>query len=64
MIEPAELFARLSAQLEDLHGLTIEGQSSDLSPDMIRIVLDQFCNGLHMLRTITDQIEVSLGARL
>ncbi|GAA4641503.1 hypothetical protein GCM10023115_00430 [Pontixanthobacter gangjinensis] len=46
MIEPAELFARITGQLEDLHGIAVEGQRANLSPDENCVYADQISNGL------------------
>lgn len=49
MTDLAELFARLTCEVEDLHAIAIEGQVSDIPVDVSRILVGQFCNGLQRL---------------
>ena len=46
MTNPAELFAKLTGEVEDLHMLAIEGQTADLPIEASRMIAAQFCNGL------------------
>ena len=39
------LFAEITAKLENLHAIAIEGQRSDNSPDMRRLLANQLRNG-------------------
>ena len=34
MTDVARLFAEITAKLEDMHGVAVEGQANDLSPTM------------------------------
>lgn len=38
-------FADITARLEDLHGVAVEGQRRDNGPDMQRVLLLQLRNG-------------------
>ncbi|WP_447931862.1 hypothetical protein [Sphingopyxis fribergensis] len=61
MNDPAKLFAVLVRQLEDMHGLAIEGQCPDQSPEMLQILSGHICNGLQRSKAVIDQIRVTLG---
>lgn len=56
MTEPAELFARLTCELEDMHGLTIEGQRADQPPELNRALIQSIRIGLSRCEEIADQI--------
>lgn len=57
MSDPAELFARLSMQLEDLHGLTVEGQRKDQPPEHLLCLSRQAREGLQRSLTLCAEIE-------
>lgn len=62
MIEPAELFARLTGELEDLHGLTIEGQQADQPPEGFDALAASIGNGLQRAGTTLRKIKRSIAA--
>ena len=59
MTEPAELFARLTCEIEDMHGLAVEGQSPDQPPEILAAL-----NRSIRLRLATcDQITAEIAAQ-
>ena len=56
MIEPAEIFARITAELEDMHGVSVEGQSDDQPPEEIAILALEICNGLHRVQNLLAEM--------
>ena len=60
MIEHAELFARLTGDLEDLHGLTVEGQQSDQSPEVLNALVASIGNGLQRAETTLAEVRRSV----
>lgn len=62
MIEPAELFARLTGELEDLHGLTVEGQQSDQPPEVLNALVASIGNGLQQAGTTLAEVRRSVEA--
>lgn len=61
MTEPAELFARLTMLLEDLHGITIEGQRADQPPEYCRCLSRQVRQGLKRGQRLCAEIEAMCG---
>lgn len=61
MIDTAELFAQMTCQIEDLHGIAVEGQEADLPTEVSRAFADLLATGLQRANAITTQIERSLG---
>lgn len=61
MSDPSELFARLTCQIEDLHGIAFEGQAASLSDDERLALAAHICNGLQGARKILRQIRQALG---
>ena len=59
MTEPTEIFARITAELEDIHGVAVEGQSSDQPPEGITILVLEICNGLHRVRDLLAEVHCS-----
>ena len=59
MTDLAEVFARITAELEDVHGLAVEGQSGDQPPEGIAVLAFEICYGLHRVRDLLDKV----GAR-
>jgi hypothetical protein len=59
MTEPAELFARLTCEIEDMHGMAIEGQSPDQPPE----VLAALNRSIRLRLATCDQITASIAAR-
>lgn len=63
MIEPAELFARLTGELEDLHGLAIEGQEADQPSEVLDALAASIGNGLHRAEATLVEIRRSVEAQ-
>ena len=59
MTEPAELFARLTCEIEDMHGLAIEGQSPDQPPE----ILAALNYSIRIRLAKCDQITVEIAAQ-
>ncbi|WP_395611630.1 hypothetical protein [Allosphingosinicella sp.] len=57
------LFADMTAALEDLHGIAVEGQAADLSADMRRALLSDIVTGIRRLGNIAERISGALEAR-
>lgn len=55
------LFADLTAALEDVHTVAIEGQSQDASNDMQASLLSCFRIGLLRLEQIADSIAAAIA---
>jgi len=60
---PAELFAKLTGEVEDLHMLAIEGQTADLPIEASRMIAAQFCNGLQRVYILLARIGAVLDER-
>lgn len=60
MTSARHLFAELAAALEDLHGLAIEGQHPDHTPDIREAVLASVRQGLRR----TQRIVIGIGLEL
>lgn len=58
MSEPAELFARLTGELEDMHSLAIEGQAAGQPPEMLLALADALAT------TLQGAARTLLNARL
>lgn len=56
MTEPAELFARLTCEIEDMHGLAIEGQRLDQPPEVNAALVRSIRLRLHQCVQIVAQI--------
>lgn len=56
------LFADMTAMLEDIHGIAVEGQAADLSADMRRALLVEIQSGFWTLRAIAERISLALEA--
>lgn len=63
MIEPAELFARLTCEIEDLHGLAVEGQAADQPDDALSVLAINLGNRLHRSQELVGQINHALADR-
>ena len=61
MSDPAEHFARLTMQLEDLHGLTVEGQRKDQPPEHLLCLSRQVRAGLERGLRACSKIEQMCG---
>ena len=56
-----KLFAEITAKLEDLHAVAIEGQRSDNSPDMQRVLASQLRMDMIRLDAALGSIKTELG---
>lgn len=54
-------FADLTAKIEDLHALAVEGQGSDNSPDMHRVLAAHLQTGLASLEASLAEVARALG---
>ena len=54
------LFAEITAMLEDMHAVAIEGQSSDNSPDMQRALIRQLRIGIASLNSLIGNVRKRL----
>lgn len=61
MTEPAERFACLTMLLEDLHGLTVEGQDADQPPEHLLVLSHEICNGLQRGLSVCAEIKQTCG---
>jgi hypothetical protein len=59
--EPAELFARLTCEIEDMHGLAIEGQRPDQPSEIIDALVLSIRLRLTQCGRITAQITDANG---
>lgn len=55
------MFADLTAQAEDFHSLTVEGQRRDNSPDMQRVLACHLRTAIAAMEGIVGQINQRLG---
>lgn len=55
------LFADITAKLEDLHAVAVEGQCHDHSADMQIVFTAQLCMGIASLEAALQQIRHQLG---
>jgi len=60
MIDTAELFAEMTCQIEDLHGISVEGQEAELPKEDSRAWAALLATGLQRAGAIVAQIERSL----
>jgi hypothetical protein len=44
--DAADLFARLTGELEDMHGIAVEGQAADQPPEVLHSLADALAAGL------------------
>ena len=58
------MFADLTAQAEDFHSLTVEGQRRDNSPDMQRAIASHLRMAMAAMDGIVGQIKHQLGDAL
>lgn len=56
MSDLRELFVRLKCELEDLHGLAIEGQSASNDAAHQSVLANEICNGLQQCMSIAEVI--------
>lgn len=55
MTDVRELFADLTGAIEDLHGIAVEGQAPNLSPDIQLCLLTSISLGLTSIRAISKK---------
>lgn len=55
------LFADLTARIEDMHGIAVEGQKADNAPDMDRVLASQLRMGIAAMDSIVGEIRHRLG---
>ena len=55
------MFANVTAQLEDLHAIAVEGQCADNSPDMQTVLNVHLRSGLVALDSTLRAIALGLG---
>ncbi|MGN6270268.1 MAG: hypothetical protein ACTHM0_10300 [Sphingomonas sp.] len=53
----SHLFADITAHLEDLHGIAVEGQRADLSPDMAAALVMSVRTGIAQVDRLLMRIE-------
>ena len=51
------LFAELTAVIEDMHGIAVEGQAPHLSPDLRNMLLRSLNQSVARIELITSAIE-------
>lgn len=56
MSDPRELFVRLTCELEDLHGLAIEGRSASNDAAHLSVLANEICNGLQRSTGLVEMI--------
>lgn len=57
----SHLFAEVTALLEDLHGIAVEGQAQGASPDMARVLVGNLRSGIRRLDGAAQRIIAALG---
>ena len=62
MKSPGHLFADTTALLEDLHGVAVEGQHPDITPDMHAALASHLRLGCRRLERILVDVARSLGS--
>ncbi len=55
------LFADVTALIEDLHGVAVEGQAQGVSPDMARVLVGNLRSGIRRLDRAAQRIIAALG---
>lgn len=50
------IFAEITAALEDMHSLTVEGQAPDVSSDMVQALVALLRHGLHKVENLIAQL--------
>jgi len=56
-----KLFADITAKIEDLHAVAVEGQCNDHSADMQIVFAAHLCMGVAALETALQQVRCQLG---
>lgn len=55
MTDVRKMFAGITAAIEDLHGIALEGQASNLSPDIHFCLIVSISNGLTSLCAMSKE---------
>jgi|GEM_PF-1087558 len=55
------LFANITAKLEDMHAIAMEGQRRDNAPDMQRVLASQLRMGIVSLDRVLAKVKQKLG---
>lgn len=55
------LFADVTALIEDLHAVAVEGQAQGLSPDIVRVLVGNLRSGVKRLDRTAQRIIAALG---
>lgn len=55
MTDICKMFADLTCAIEDLHGIAVEGQAPNLSPDIQICLLTSISRGLTSIRAISKK---------
>ena len=63
MTDTAELFARLTCTIEDMHGIAVEGQSAGLPDEANQVLAAHLATGLQQAGSILDAIERNMGGK-
>jgi hypothetical protein len=61
MTDTAELFARLTCVIEDMHGIAVEGQVAGLPEEANKALAAHLTTGLQQSGSLLDAIERSIG---
>ena len=56
MNKSGEIFARITAEWEGLHGVAVEGQAADQPPKTIAVLSLEICNGLQRVRDLMAEV--------
>lgn len=56
MNQSGEICARIIAELEDLHGVAVEGQAADQPPEAIAVLSLEICNGLQRIGDLLAEV--------
>jgi len=56
------LFADAAALIEDMHGISVEGQAQGVSPDMARVLVGNLRSGVRRLDMASQRIISTLEA--
>lgn len=56
------LFTDATALIEDMHGISVEGQAQDVSSDMARVLVGNLLSGVRRLDRTAQRIIAALEA--
>lgn len=60
MSEPAELFARLTGELEDMHGLAVEGQAAGQPTELLHALADALATALQRACRTVEEVRLAI----